>query len=78
MPTIPCGLDDGEPFGGDNGKAATRRARVLLKSCPVPVKRRGFACCVSVRILREQATQPNDALLAQHKLASRAKQQLHR
>ena len=31
MPTIPCGLDDGETFGGDNGKATTRRARVLLK-----------------------------------------------
>ena len=47
MPTFPCGLDDGETFGGDNGKATTRRARVMLKSCPVPCKRRGFACCVS-------------------------------
>ena len=78
MPTIPCGLDDGETFGGDNGKATTRRACVLLKSCPVPVKRRGFGCCVSFRIVREQATLPNDALLAQHKLHSLAKQQLHR
>ena len=56
MPTIPCGLDDGETFGGDNGKATTRRARVMLKSCPVPGKRRGFAFCVSFRILREQSS----------------------
>ena len=54
--TIPCGLDGGETFGGDNGKATTRRARVMLKSCPVPGERRGFACCVSFRILREQSS----------------------
>ena len=75
---IPHELDVGETFDRDKGKATNRRARVLLKSCPVPVKRRGFACCVSSRFSREPASLPKDALLAQHKLASVTKQQLHR
>ena len=61
---IPRELDVGETFDRDNGKARNKRARVLLKRCPMPVKRRGFACCISFGFLREPTSLPKDALLA--------------
>ena len=52
-PCHPRELDVGETFDRDNGKATNRRARVLLKSNPVQVKRRGAVRQAKLYYLRD-------------------------